>query len=224
MKGLLLKDFYNIRGVLKTYGAILICLFVFCFVTKKEVIIGIIPVLILSTLITTTFRVDNRVCWSKYVTVLPVKKNTVIMSKYILLVLLTIIGSLLGIILSLPYLFIESGKLAVVEQVVLMGISISLCSGTSLIIVNCLIEESSEKLELFTIVAYMISAVVVMGGYKAVSSIIRIKGVLGWGVFCMIILALSICAEQILSVYYSYSSERLKSERLINRGLKKPRR
>ncbi|WP_330588054.1 ABC-2 transporter permease [Anaerocolumna sedimenticola] len=165
--------------------------------------IGIIPVLILSTLIITSFRVD------KYVTVLPLKKNTVIMSKYLLLILLTIIGSLLGIILSLPYLFIESGKFAIVEQVVLMGISISICSGTFLIIVNCLIEESSEKLELYTIVAYMISVVVVMGGYKIVSSILKVKGVLGWGIFCIIILALSICAEQILSGYYFYTSQRL---------------
>jgi hypothetical protein len=171
MSGLMIKDLYNIKGAIKLYTIIMVCLIAYCVFTNKGFVIPIVPIIIGSTILTSTFRIDSKVKWTKYIVQSPLSKKDIIISKYLLLIFLIVISTVIGILFSIPNLISNRISMQALGQLSLMGINIALCSGTLLTSVNYLFGEATEKFEIFTILSYAVSTATILGIYKLIKVI-----------------------------------------------------
>ena len=100
MKGLLLKDYYLIKSVLYIILVVFTVVGIgMSFLTSTWVLIVIATVL-LGMISVTTINMDRNSGWKKVSIVLPVSKTAILDCKYILYLLLSGVGLLLGVILS----------------------------------------------------------------------------------------------------------------------------
>lgn len=129
MKALLIKDLYMLQKQLKTV-VILILFFVFLSVAFNHGLFLISMALVMGTLqVTTAFTLEEMCNWNRLARSLPIKKQTVIASKYILSLALTA-GM---IVLFTPILFLVNFGDAVIPINELFGIvAVSLTLGLTI--------------------------------------------------------------------------------------------
>lgn len=166
MKGLLLKDFYNLRTTLKTMLMILVIFLAFVIIRHYEFALPLIPVLLSSSLLTTVINLDKHSKWNMLMVTAPIEKKELVQEKYALLMLLNICGILIGTAASIP--FILSGKIKLVSfiDMTLLGWSISLLQGTIFLTLSYLFGKNlMEKLELMMVVSYVVSFAIIIPVY-----------------------------------------------------------
>lgn len=102
MVGLILKDLMTIQRQLKTQAFVLIFfLFISIFMQQGFMLFTII-IFIVTFQAITALTYDEQSSWDKYANTLPISKGDIVLSKYILSILLM----LLGLMLALPIVFI----------------------------------------------------------------------------------------------------------------------
>ncbi len=100
MKGLILKDIYNLRKYGKTLFLIAALYFMMSFMMDNaDVFLGMIVIMFAITTVT-SFAYDSQSGWDVYVNTLPVSRNDVVLSKYLLSLVLILVGGLLAVLLG----------------------------------------------------------------------------------------------------------------------------
>lgn len=163
MKGLIIKDFYGLKKVKNMYLILSVIFVAYCFIRGLHNFISMVPILIFSTTITSTFSMDASVKWDKLAVPAPLDKRDIVKSKYILLLIIIGIGILAGTALSLPGLILKEIKPTVCLQMTLFATGIALCSGSLSIVVIYLSKNAIDKMELLTIFSYAGAAIIVIG-------------------------------------------------------------
>lgn len=100
MTGLLLKDFYNLAKIGKQYLLIFAAMSVWAYFTKNPSFISMYVVLCSSMLVLTSFSYDEYVHFNKYALTMPIERKTLVLEKYILLLLAVAGGTAVGILLG----------------------------------------------------------------------------------------------------------------------------
>ena len=100
MKGLLLKDYYLIRSVLSIMLTVFVVVGIGMSFLTSTWVLTVLATVMLGMISVSTINMDKNSGWRKVSVVLPVSRKTILDSKYILYVLLSGAGLLLGIILS----------------------------------------------------------------------------------------------------------------------------
>lgn len=127
MKGLIIKDLIN----LKKYGwsvLMITALYVLFSITLKDPeFMGGMIVLMFSMIAVTSFSYDSMSGWDKYVISMPVPRRTVVKSKYVLALLLSLLGAALSAIIGIATGFFN-GTADIIKQLTisagLLGIGI----------------------------------------------------------------------------------------------------
>lgn len=166
MKGLLLKDFYNLKAAMKTLIIILAIFIAFVIIRNYEFILPLIPVLLSSSLLTTVVSMDKNSKWNMLMMTAPLKRKELVQEKYLLLLLLNTGGILIGAVSSAP--FILSGKIKMVSfaDMILLGWSLSLLQGTIFLTYTYVFDKNVlEKLELMMVISYMVSFAIILPLY-----------------------------------------------------------
>lgn len=174
MKGLIIKDFYNIKKVMSMYVILTVLLIVYCFVRNRYEFIPAIPILIFSTTITSTFSMDTAVEWDRLAVTMVEKRKDIVKCKYILFLLIILLGILCSAILITPCIIIQEINIRATLEIVLLVLSIALCSGSVSLGFLYFSTMTIEKMELLTIFSYMTSAVVVLLVGKILGGILEI--------------------------------------------------
>ena len=177
MRGLLMKDFYSLKKIKNMYLILTVILVAFCFFRGLHNFIVLVPILIFSTTITTTFSMDKNVKWDKLAVPAPLDKNEIVKSKYILLLLITVIGIVTGVVLSLPGLIMKEINIYVFLEMTLFATGIAICSGSLSISFIYLSNSVIDKMELLTVFSYAGSAMILIGIGKILEFI---NGILKW--------------------------------------------
>ncbi|MEG1783233.1 MAG: ABC-2 transporter permease, partial [Oscillospiraceae bacterium] len=100
MKGLILKDLYVLSKTFKVYGVLLLFYGVFGLTTgQPNFMMGMVCVL-LAMLPITSLAYDERAKWDKYALTMPINKNDIVLSKYALGLLLSLIGAVISLVAS----------------------------------------------------------------------------------------------------------------------------
>ncbi len=101
MKGLILKDLYNVtysgKSLLFSLAIIAFCLipstggssFVFC------------CVLLFNTMTVSTFSFDNMAHWPRYALIMPISRRTLVAGKYMVMLILSVMGAIFGFLVGL---------------------------------------------------------------------------------------------------------------------------
>ncbi len=100
MKGLILKDFYNLRKYGKTVLLISAFYVMLTFMMDNSNLFAGMIVLMFAITSVTSFAYDRQSGWDVYVQTLPVAAKDVVMSKYVLSLLLGLVGSLLALLIG----------------------------------------------------------------------------------------------------------------------------
>ncbi len=155
MKGLLLKDFYLVRAtlaiILVTYAVIGIGMSIMSdpWIT---VVIGAVMFGIMSA---STINMDKQYGWNKFEVTLPVSKARIVDSKYLLYLLFSVLGFVVGVALSLIICAVKPDLMPADEMIRLylsIAAAMALFAGGVQIPGNFLL--SAEKAMITLIIAY----------------------------------------------------------------------
>lgn len=117
MKGLLLKDIYNMRKVGKQYLLILLFFTCYCFFLKNPSFFPMMTVMSFSMLVLTTMGYDEAAGFDKYALTLPLNREDLVRAKYLLLVMLLVFSFVLGMLGStLIGLFMQGDTEPILDQ------------------------------------------------------------------------------------------------------------
>ena len=97
MKGLLLKDFYNLSRMGKQYLVIFAAMGVWAYFMDNPTIVSMYVVLCSSMLVLSSFSYDEYAKFEKYALTMPIRKKTLVQEKYVLLLLAVAGGTVVGI-------------------------------------------------------------------------------------------------------------------------------
>jgi len=100
MKGLIIKDLLNLK---KNFSAILTLVIFYAFIAytseDSSVLIGMITMM-LTMMTITSIAYDDLAKWDKYALAMPISRKDIILSKYILLIMLDMIGIAISIVIT----------------------------------------------------------------------------------------------------------------------------
>lgn len=176
MKSLILKDLYNISHNSKVMLAMLL---LFAFITLPQ---GgtegytVMCCLLCSMMVVTTFSFDENSKWTKYALVLPLSKKDYVLSKFIILLIFSLIGAAFGLVFGTVIgivLHKFTGNL--VEMllyqlfIALVGLALSVTFGSFTI--PLLFKYGAEKARMMMLLSFGLPAVLFFGIYKLLDTL-----------------------------------------------------
>ncbi|EQF24548.1 ABC-2 transporter family protein [Clostridioides difficile CD160] len=171
MKGLILKDLINLKGNIK-----FLLLFVIMFGLISSFgggdannLVGIIVVLC-TTMIVSTFSYDDLNKWDSYVLTMPIKRNDIVLSKYLTMLIFSFIGVLVSLILSIIIGYFKHnfilGETLLINALVL---SISICFGS--LILPLVYKFGTERARVLMILCFLVPTLLLLVSKNILESI-----------------------------------------------------
>ncbi|HBG5343016.1 TPA: ABC-2 transporter permease [Clostridioides difficile] len=156
MKGLILKDLLNLKGNIKF---ILLFIIMFGFMSSLgdgnvNNFIGVIIVLC-TTMIVSTFSYDDLNKWDSYVLTMPIKRNDIVLSKYLTMLIFSFIGVLVSLIVSVTIGYFKNTL--ILNETLLINaliLSISVCFGS--LILPLIYKFGTERARLLMILCFLV--------------------------------------------------------------------
>lgn len=156
MKGLILKDLLNLKGNVKF---ILLFIIMFGFMSSLgdgnvNNFIGVIIVLC-TTMIVSTFSYDDLNKWDSYVLTMPIKRNDIVLSKYLTMLIFSFIGVLVSLIVSVIIGYFKNTL--VLSETLLINtliLSVSVCFGS--LILPLVYKFGTERARLLMILCFLV--------------------------------------------------------------------
>lgn len=163
MKGLVLKDWYS---VVNNGRGLLLMMAILSFpLTQQGGLLGFIltGTVICSMMSATSFSIDHQTNWNRFAFTLPVSKRVIVQSKFVSLILFTLLGIGLSFLFGLVMMFI-TGKGAVISEVSILeyfGFTIfafaaSLLLGTNMIVLS--LKYGAEQARMYLVASYLVPA------------------------------------------------------------------
>ncbi|MCC0627373.1 MULTISPECIES: ABC-2 transporter permease [unclassified Clostridioides] len=162
MKGLILKDLLNLKGNVK-----FIFLFIIMFGLMSSFgdgnvnnFMGVIIVLC-TIMIVSTFSYDDLNKWDSYVLTMPIKRNDIVLSKYLTMLIFSFIGILVSLIVSVIIGYFKHtlvlGETLLINALIL---SVSVCFGS--LILPLIYKFGTEKARLLMILCFLVPTLVLL--------------------------------------------------------------
>lgn len=155
MRGLLIKDFYNMKDNMGSTIITAVCVGLLLMIKGNPSMFVLAITLAGGSLASTCIKMDETAKWGKYEITTPVSRKTVVIEKYILMFLLTVAGIVLGTIGSCIAGIVM--KNLVIEQLLLyisVGFSLAMVSGS--LIMLCIFKFGFIKSDTFIAICYLI--------------------------------------------------------------------
>lgn len=163
MKGLILKDIYNIRRNVKMLVLMLVIFGVIFIPQGGGAALIPIYVLLCSMMVVTTISFDDLAKWDKYALTMPVSRNDMVLSKYVVLAIFSLSGAVLGFLLSIVIgAFMGEIKLQEDLSITIISIAVSLVYGS--IMLPFIYRFGVEKARILLILCFLLPTLLVIGG------------------------------------------------------------
>lgn len=171
MKSLILKDLYNIGHNAKSmFFMLLVFAFIFVPFSGPEAYI-IASGTLCSMMVMTTFSFDDNSKWMKYAMVTPVTKKDLVASKFIVLLIFSIIGVVIGLVIGFiggiivrKVDYSNMNNVLTLPVVAVAGLVIAEILGSMSI--PLLFKFGTEKARTLSLVSFIIPAVICFGVYE----------------------------------------------------------
>ncbi|HWT73414.1 MAG TPA: ABC-2 transporter permease [Mobilitalea sp.] len=169
MKGLILKDFINLKKNLKIFGGLTVLYGVMAIASDDTSFFSSIFVLLYAILTLSLYSYDDMAKWDVFAQTCPISKDNIVQSKYLMMLLLTLLGVVYGSLFTIIInIIIKSDSL-------LNGLQ-SIGAGTAIVILfYCIIipfitKMGVEKARLILFAVYAIPFVIVLAMNKMLSN------------------------------------------------------
>lgn len=107
MKGLILKDFLNLKKNFRIFAVLALIYGVMSFSSGDPSFFSTIFTMLFAILTLSTYSYDELAKWDGYALTMPVSKDNIVQEKYIMMLLLTMIGFTLSLVFSLVLNYIK---------------------------------------------------------------------------------------------------------------------
>lgn len=112
MRGLILKDFYAMKGyLLKQFGLLVIIYLVISLVLKSTIFLSAMTMMLIINSTTSTFALDENAKWNSYALTLPLSPAQIVMAKYLYALLSLVVcgGGVTVICISVDWFTFQEG-------------------------------------------------------------------------------------------------------------------
>ncbi|MGV8905305.1 MAG: ABC-2 transporter permease [Acetobacterium sp.] len=154
MKGLILKDLLNLKGTFKTLGVMMLLFTVIFIPQGNNFIFGII-IIMLAMMVITTISYDDLAKWDTYALTMPVTRKEMVLSKYLVLGILTISGAILSLIIGIIGTMIM-GKSFSMEILAIIGVVFLIALVFGSLMLPLIYKFGAEKARLMLILCFLI--------------------------------------------------------------------
>lgn len=170
MKGLIYKDIINLKSYVKML-LLMFCIFAVIFIPQGQVdfIVGYIS-LISCMMVVSTMSYDDMAKWDKYALTMPVTRKEVVSSKYLVMLLFTTIGTIIGIIITMISGFFV--KEVYIDEMLISAVivfSIALIFGS--VLIPLIYKFGTQKARILIILCALTPTFIVIVGSKIMESL-----------------------------------------------------
>lgn len=162
MKGLLIKDILNLKSYMKQLIVIFVFFTAYGIFMKNGIFVGAMFTMILSMQVITTMSYDDYAKWDKYALTMNITRKDVVLSKYILFIMFTLIGIVVGIIASLAVnMFVDvpvSMEEILITSIMVPAIFAMLFS----VVIPLVFKNGAEKARMMMIMIFFIPTILVV--------------------------------------------------------------
>lgn len=100
MKGLIIKDFINLKKNFKIFGIIAILYTALAFASEDANFFSAIFTILFAILTLSLYSYDDMAKWESFALTMPITRENIVQGKYLMMILLTLFGALFGILFS----------------------------------------------------------------------------------------------------------------------------
>lgn len=122
MKGLILKDLYNMRNYGKSLGIVFGMMAIFGIVLKNPAYVSAMMIFLALNASLSLMALDEQVKWDQYALTLPVNKNLIVKEKLLLSTLFTIAGGTLSMVVGVILTNVFGGDQGLLIKCTVVGI------------------------------------------------------------------------------------------------------
>lgn len=175
MKSLVLKDLYNIRHNAKSMLFIIVILAAALIPTSGVAAFIFVCANLHSMMIMTTFSFDDHSKWTRYAMIMPVSKKDLAASKFIVLLVFSAIGSVVGLIIGTvgglitSKLTFNSASIYELLLVTLAAWVVAMIFGG--ISIPLVFKFGAEKARMLLLISFLIPAAICVGIYQLLSAL-----------------------------------------------------
>ena len=183
MKGLLLKELYQLKHSIKAQGFSLVLFVVLGLAMKSTVYVGMMVTVLITNMILLTVGYDEQASWKRYAMTMPLRRRDLVTVKYLLLYLLTICSVVFTTLVGIPINILAD--ISMLESfLTALGCAVFSLLSTSANIMLCT-KYGVEKARLITVLTYLVPFAVIWIIFMLVEKgIVNFAGISNavWGV------------------------------------------
>ena len=157
MKGLIIKDFINLKKQSKVIGALVIFYLLISITSKNNSMFGAMMLMLFAMMPITAISYDEKANWDKYGLTMPVSRTDMVLSKYILGLILSSFALILNFIAQI-FMGTEMNTENITVIFVIFGISILFIS----LLLPIIFKFGVEKGRMLMIVVLMLPTLIIM--------------------------------------------------------------
>lgn len=163
MKGLLLKDFINLKGYFKNLFIAFAIVCAYAFMSDSPSSMAGIIIILATMLVISSFSYDQYAKWENYALTMPLTKKALVQGKYIFSLLLAVLGAVISFSIIAVVMLLK-------QQVELLELasSIGVITLLSLILISILLpiiyKVGVEKSRLMMALIFLVMFLIVTGG------------------------------------------------------------
>ena len=154
MRGLLIKELYQLKHSIKAQGFSLVLFVVLGLAMKSTVYVGMMVTVLITNMILLTVGYDEQASWKRYAMTMPLRRRDLVTVKYLLLYILTFASVVFTVLVGIPIGIISN--ISILETVATaVGCAVFALLSTSANIMLCT-KYGVEKSRLITMVTYLV--------------------------------------------------------------------
>jgi hypothetical protein len=167
MVGLLLKDILNLKKYVKQIAFAMVLFVVFGINMKNPPYIIGMMVMMSSMMVITSMGYDEQAKWDKYALTMPILKKDIVLSKYLLLVVTTLIGAGVSLFVSIIMItFLDMGNIK--ETLLACGIIILIAILSFSLLIPVIFKVGVEKARIMMFIVFGIPSLIILGAFRLI--------------------------------------------------------
>lgn len=155
MKGLIIKDFINLRKNIKIFGILIILYAGMSLMTEDTSFFSSIITMLFAILTLTIYSYDDMAKWDVFALTMPITKDEVVQGKYFMMLSLTFLGSIVGLVYTVAINIIRHSS-SIFKGVGIIGAGAAIVIFFYCIIMPFVTKLGVEKARLIFFMVYII--------------------------------------------------------------------
>ena len=170
MRGLILKDFLNLKKNIRIFLAIFVVYGVLAFISDDSSFFSTVLTIIFAVLVLSLYSYDEMAKWDGYALTMPITRDNMVQVKYVMMLLLTFIGAIFGITFAF-LMNITSMKFdLILKSIINCGIGTSIVILFYCVTIPFITKLGVEKARLIFFVVYLVPFIITIAVNKSIKS------------------------------------------------------